>query len=221
MPPTNLESLDKYVQLCFRGWSSPWVFVDRPAAVFKADTVAPITSLPTLQFEAEMRQDERLASVSVLNRSLMTRPQMRTPLPDPLASKFTALYNPQWDWSRGVAFALAERNFSRIGDPNASKVFQKPESTQFLVEPADVVLAAGGIEPLFCSLALYHVNLKIKISETFHFACDASGHLEAVRAVVGPDMQGDILAEQACVFSVSSPSKYVHLVLTVQRVLQG
>jgi hypothetical protein len=45
--------------------------------------------------------------------------------------------------------------------------------------------------------------------------------MNAVRAVVGPDLQGDILAKQACVFSVSSPSKYVYLVLTVHRVLQG
>jgi hypothetical protein len=50
---------------------------------------------------------------------------------------------------------------------------------------------------------------------------DSSGHLEAVRALVGPDMQGDILAKQACVFSVSSPSKFIHLVLIVHRVLQG
>lgn len=169
MPPTNLEGLDKYVQLCYRSWSSPWVFVDRPAAVFKSESVPSVAALPPLQFEADAKQEERLASVSVLNRKLVDRPA-RAPLPDPFSSKFSALYNPQWDWSRGVAFALAERNYSRIGDPNASKVFQKPESTQFLVEPAELTLTAGGIEPLFCSLALFHVNLKIKISETFHFA---------------------------------------------------
>lgn len=169
MPPLNVE-LDKFVQLCYRSWSSPWVFVDRPVAVFKCEGSCSVSGLPSLQFEVDAKQEEqRLASLSVLNRALVERP-VRSPWPDPFGAKFTFLYNPQWDWSRGVAFALAERNYSRLGDPNASKVFQKPESTQFLVEPADLTLTAGGIEPLFCSLALFHVNLKMKISETFHFA---------------------------------------------------
>jgi hypothetical protein len=134
------------------------------------EPVVPIASLPSLQFEADVRQDEKLASASIVNRELLTRATHRPSLPDPFGARLTGLYNPQWDWNRGIAFALAERNFSRLGDPNASKIFGKPESIQFLVEPAPLVLSVGSIEPLFCSLALYHINLKIKISETFHFA---------------------------------------------------
>ena len=150
--PGPTDALDKYVQLCFRLWSSPWVFLERAAAVYKSEPAPSAASLPALQMEADLRQEERLTSVAVLNRDLLRRrdggngPETVLRRQEPLTSKFSVLYNPQWDWSRGVAFALADRNYSRLGDPNASKIFQKPESIQFMVEPAELTMAgrSGG-----------------------------------------------------------------------------
>ncbi len=214
---------DPFVQLCSRLWSSPWVLLDRPSAAFKPDPpVFSVSLLPGLQFECDARQDERLASAPVLNRALLSRtfspPSLATP---PSYSRFSCLFNPQWDWSRGVAFALAERNYSRLSDPNAAKIFAQPESIQFLVEPGELLMAAGQAEPFFCSLCLIHANARVKMSETFHFAFDSSSQFEFLKTAVSPDMPGDVLAAKQAIFSVALPSKFVFLVLLVHRVLQG
>ncbi len=144
-------------------------------------------------------------------------------LPDFTSRSFTFTYNPQWDWCRGVALVLTGRNYQRLGDPKASKVFQSPESFMFLVKPEALVLpTVQPGEPLFCSLALYHVKEQVKISEVFYFSViEDKMYADAVTTGLGADSLGDLLGQRACVFSVSVPSQYVHLVLTVRRVLQG
>lgn len=216
MSPPDTTVLPFYVAQCFRFWLSPWVFVDRPLAGFKAQPPPSLDSLPELTFEADFS-----SSASVQGPLTLQSLQESVPEPTFPTAQFSVLYNPQWDWGRGTAYVMADRNFTRLGDPNTLKIFQQPESIQFLVEPAELQLQAGNHEPFFCSLALYHISLKQKISETFHYAFDSSGHLDLVRNVVGPDLQGDLLDEDRCVFNVALPSKYVHLVLTVHRVLQG
>ena len=220
--PGNMGELDLYVQYCFKFWAASWVFVDRPFAAYKPAELIPLGL--SLVYASDLDRTN-LAGESLARKLIPISAEMdsREPVFDyvPLGTTFSFLYNPQWDWGRGMAYSQADRNFTRLGDPNTTKVFQQPEAIQFVVSPGPVELAVGNYEPLFCSLTLYHINSKEKMSETFHYSVDTSGHLDLVRNVEGPDLQGDMLNEERCIFSVATPSKYVHLVLTVYRLLQG
>lgn len=211
-PSSDVTSLAPHLVAFYNFCSRPWVLLERLHATFKG---APVELLPltpcTYEQDLSALKTEAgvtLASIGkLMNR--MDKIDYRSP-------QLTCLYNPQWDWCRGVALMLTERNYARLGDPNASKVFQRPESFTFLVEPDAPSFDVPMAEPLFCSLALYHVRDKVKISETFHYSF-FDGAIEEVTGSV----KGELLSQRSCLFSVSVPSQYIHLVLVVMRILQG
>lgn len=212
LPPRDAPQPDPFGRLLLRFWSAPWVLLEPVNTMFRPDPVAALASLPRLAYEG--------AAADAPHTSAST-PCSAATLPSFASPHWSAAYNPDWDWCRGVVLPLTERNYHRIADPHASKVFQQAQSVQFHVVPGEPVFAAGSLEPFFCSLLLIHSKERAKVSESFHFAHLGESVVGPMTSAVGSDGAGDVLAAPSCVFSVSIPSRYVYLVLVVRRLLQG
>jgi hypothetical protein len=74
------------------------------------------------------------------------------------------------------------------------------------------------IEPIFCSLAVWDLAAKKKISENFYF----DFNLPAVRDKLGQwKEKEDSSASKKALFTISQPHADCYLVLRVEKVLQG
>eukprot|EP01091_Cochliopodium_minus_P014114 TRINITY_DN4729_c0_g2_i1.p1 TRINITY_DN4729_c0_g2~~TRINITY_DN4729_c0_g2_i1.p1 ORF type:complete len:1936 (-),score=552.25 TRINITY_DN4729_c0_g2_i1:12-5237(-) len=106
---------------------------------------------------------------------------------------------------------------SKIINPNSLKVFKQPAKIQFIVDTGKPVFALGDLEPWFCTLALYDLTVRKKISENFYF-----DHNDSIKeGLLGVSENTKFKNLSKAIFSVESPSPDTYLVLIVEKVLQG
>jgi hypothetical protein len=90
--------------------------------------------------------------------------------------------------------------------------------TRFWVEPKELTFNLGNVEPFFCTMALYDLNKKTRISENFYYDINTDDNSRML--AVCPDKL--IFRRQtSAIFSVAQPSADIWLVLRVEKVLQG
>ncbi len=92
--------------------------------------------------------------------------------------------------------------------------------TQLLVSVKSLKFHVGKIEPYFCTLALYDFKAGVRLSEDFHFDLNDKEVLTGALEVNKSLADAETLSRHA-IFSISDKHEGVHLVLKIERVLQG
>ncbi|KAL6049946.1 RasGEF domain-containing protein [Balamuthia mandrillaris] len=100
--------------------------------------------------------------------------------------------------------------------------FASAGSTRLLVSCSPLQFQLGQpYEPLFCSLSLYDVSTKEKISETFHWDFHQDSERNALAMAAGfTTLDKETMATKA-MFTVYNPSPAVHLILRIEKLLLG
>lgn len=90
-----------------------------------------------------------------------------------------------------------------------------PRAKTILFNPIELTFQLGNFEPFFCSVCLYDINLKKRISENHYFQVNPDSTLEAL---VSPEI---IPQNKRAIFTVSHPHSEVYMILRIEKILQG
>jgi hypothetical protein len=111
----------------------------------------------TDELNAKLTKPVLLSETCVLASEIRSRDERPKPL---------AAFDPVFDWGEGKAAELCER---RDAPPPAANT----EKFHMHVIAKSLQCATNDIEPVFCTLAVYDVELGVKLSENFTFALNS------------------------------------------------
>ncbi len=108
---------------------------------------------------------------------------------------------------------------ARRADPHALFLHRDKNCMQLLLQVKNVSFLHEHLEPLYCSLAIYDLTNRRKISENFYF----DGNSGTVRGLLGQWKEREDAATlvKKAVFNVSQPHVECYLVLRVDKLVQG
>ena len=95
--------------------------------------------------------------------------------------------------------------------------YQEAETTEFIVEPAEISFDLGAVEPFRGSLTLYNFAKKKRISETYYFHCNDRQQL----AMLSEEGRLSLPEAAPAVFRFSQSSPDIFFVLRIEKILQG
>lgn len=121
-------------------------------------------------------------------------------------------YRPDWQPPAPAERRLCKRKSVPLWKPD--------RGTQLLVTCLDLHFKLGMFEPFFCSLAVYDLKDRCRLTENFYFDLNPTAVLSGVLEVQR-SMADAITRSRHCIFSITDRCDAVYLVLRVQRVLQG
>jgi hypothetical protein len=64
---------------------------------------------------------------------------------------------------------------------SVSRPYEYFKSVEFVVEPGELTFDFGNYEPFICSLCLYHIVKKKKLSENYYFHCNDKPRIQMLK----------------------------------------